>query len=166
MTARTAGTAPVTRRPPSWVTAFNPISRFLLRVGVPLGLNGLITVRGRKSGIPRTTPVAIIENAGRRWVWAPWGEAHWAQNLRAAGRATITLHRQPEEVTARALDHSERIAFFRDTLGPIAGRIRIGPLRPGRWFIRTVDSTNLDDPVGAAEGREVFELYPAERTSS
>jgi deazaflavin-dependent oxidoreductase (nitroreductase family) len=158
MTARTAGTTPTTRRPPSWVTVFNPISRFLLRAGVPLGPNGLITVRGRKSGLPRTTAVAIIEHAGRRWVWAPWGEAHWAQNLRAAGRATITVHGRAEDVTARDLDRTERIAFFRDTLDPAARQLHIGPLRPGRWFVRIVDSTDLDDPVGAAEGRAVFEL--------
>ncbi|MDQ6790679.1 MAG: nitroreductase family deazaflavin-dependent oxidoreductase, partial [Candidatus Dormibacteraeota bacterium] len=39
-----------------------------------MGPNGLITIRGRKSGLPRTTPVAIIEVSGRRWVWAPWGD--------------------------------------------------------------------------------------------
>jgi hypothetical protein len=48
--------------PPRWVFSFfNPLARFALRVGVPLGFNGLITVRGRNSGQPRTTPVAIIE---------------------------------------------------------------------------------------------------------
>jgi deazaflavin-dependent oxidoreductase (nitroreductase family) len=161
MTVRTTATTSTIRRPPAWVTVFNPVSRFLLRAGVPLGLNGLITVPGRKSGIPRTTPVAIIENAGRRWIWAPWGEAQWARNLRAAGRATITLHRRAEDVTARELDRAERVAFFRDTLDPVASQTRIGPLRPGRWFIRTVDSTDLDDPVAAAEGRVVFELAPS-----
>ena len=166
MTARTAGTTPTTRRPPSWVTVFNPISRSLLQAGVPLGLNGLITVRGRKTGTPRTTPVAIIEDAGRRWIWAPWGEAQWVRNLRAAGHATITLRRRDEDVTARELDRAERVAFFRDTLDPVARRIHVGPLRPGRWFIRTVDSTDLDDPVGAAEGRVVFELSAAHRDAS
>src|SRR6476661_7670057 len=87
--------------PPRWVfSLFNPIAKFLLKAGVPLGFNGLITVRGRKSGLPRTTPVAIIEVSGRRWVWAPFGEVQWVRNLRAAGRATITVHRRQEEVRA------------------------------------------------------------------
>ena len=29
--------------------------------------------RGRTSGLPRTTPLAIIDVSGRRWVWAPVG---------------------------------------------------------------------------------------------
>ena len=86
---------PAPPRVPRRVSLFSPILKFLLAAGVPLGFNGLITIRGRKSGLPRTTPVAIIEVSGRRWVWAPWGEVHWVRNLRAAGRATITV-RRPE----------------------------------------------------------------------
>ena len=46
---------------PPWVTFFGPIARFLLTAGIPLGPNALITIRGRKSGLLRTTPLAIIE---------------------------------------------------------------------------------------------------------
>ena len=71
-------------RIPRWIPYFNAITKFLLAAGVPLGPNGLVTIRGRKSGLPRTTPVAIIEVSGRRWVWAPWGDVQWVRNLRAA----------------------------------------------------------------------------------
>ena len=71
-------------------------------------MNGLITIRGRKSGQPRTTPVAIIDVDGRRWIWAPWGEVNWVRNLRAAGRATITVRRRDEEVRATELDQEGR----------------------------------------------------------
>ena len=121
--------------------------------GVPLGFNGLVTVPGRKSGLPRTTPIAIIEVSGRRWIWAPWGESQWVHNLRAAGRATITKRGRTEDVRARELDPTERVGFFRDVLGPVA---RDMPM--GEWFIRTVDRTDLADPAEAAEGRAVFEL--------
>ena len=140
---------------PPFVTFFNPITRFLLRAGVPLGFNGLITIRGRTSGLLRTTPVAIIDVAGRRWVWCPWGDVHWVRNLRASGRATITVRGRKEEVRATELDPAERVAFFRDVLGPVARG-----MRGGVWFIRTVDGVDLDDPVEAAEGRPVFELHP------
>ena len=91
-----------------------------------------MTITGRTSGQPRTTPVAIIEHDGRRWIWAPWGDVHWVRNLRAAGRATITVRRREEEVTATELDRAEREAFFRDVLGPVArsppaGRGSSGP---------------------------------------
>jgi deazaflavin-dependent oxidoreductase (nitroreductase family) len=140
---------------PPWVTFFGPIARFLLTAGIPLGPNALITIRGRKSGLLRTTPLAIIEVADRRWIWAPWGEVQWVRNLRAAGRATITVRGRREEVTATELDPNQRVAFFRDILGPLARSIPLGV-----WFIRTVDQVDLDDPVKVAEDRRVFELHP------
>src|SRR5262249_14757165 len=66
-----AGVPALHRRIPRLVPLFNPVVTFLLAAGVPMGFNGLVTIRGRKSGLPRTTPVAIIEVSGRRWVWAP-----------------------------------------------------------------------------------------------
>ena len=156
MSERTGGAAGVRRMPPRWVfSLFNPLARALLAAGVPLGPNGLLTVRGRRSGLPRTTPVAIIAASGRRWVWCPWGDVQWVRNLRAAGRATITVRRRREDVRAIELDRAERVAFFRDTLGPLARRTP-----GGAWFIRTVDGVDLDRPAEAAEGRRVFELYP------
>jgi deazaflavin-dependent oxidoreductase (nitroreductase family) len=140
---------------PRWISFFTPIARFVLATGMPLGFNALITISGRKSGLPRTTPVAIIEVSGRRWMWAPWGEVHWVRNLRAAGRATITVRRREEEVSATELDPAARIAFFRDFLGPLARSIPLGV-----WFIRAVDGVDLNDPVDAADGRPVFELHP------
>ena len=112
---------------PRWVTIFTPVARPLLAARVPLGFNGLITIPGRTSGLPRTTPVAIIEVAGRRWVWSPWGDVHWVRNLRAAGGATITVRGRDEEVT-------------RDRAGP--GRApRVLPGRPR--------SRRADPPVRA-----------------
>ena len=142
-------------RAPRRVTLFTPIARFLLAARVPLGFNGLITIRGRKSGLPRTTPVAIIDVSGRRWIWAPWGEVHWVRNLRAAGGATISVRGRKEEVRATELDPIERVAFFRDTLGPVARGIPFGVS-----FIRIVDGVDLGHPLEAAEGRPVFELDP------
>lgn len=151
MTARVGGVA----RVPWHVALFSPVLKFLLGVGVPMGFNGLITIRGRKSGQPRTTAVAIIAISGRRWVWAPWGEVQWVRNLRAAADATITVRGRADEVRATELDSAQRVGFFRDTLGPLARSIPLGV-----WFIRTADGVDLNDPVAAAEGRYVFELHP------
>ena len=141
-------------RAPLYVTLFTPVAKRLLDAGVPLGPNRLITIRGRKSGLPRTTPVAIIDVSGRRWVWAPWGDVQWVQNLRAAGRATIKVRGREAEVRATELDAAQRVGFFRDVLTPLARRIPLGA-----WFIRTIDGVDLNDPVAAAEGRRVFELH-------
>ncbi len=141
-------------RAPRWVTMFGGVAKRVLAAGVPLGFNGLITIRGRTTGTPRTTPVAIIDVSGRRWIWAPWGDVNWVRNLRAAGGATITVRRRSEEVTATELDRAQRVVFFRDVLDPAARAIPFG-----RSFIRIVDGTDLDDPNSAAEGRPVFELH-------
>jgi deazaflavin-dependent oxidoreductase (nitroreductase family) len=141
---------------PRWVTFFGPFTKFLLAARVPLGFNGLITIRGRTSGQPRTTPIAIIDASGRRWVWSPWGEVNWVRNLRAAGRATITVRGREEEVRAIELDPAERLAFFRDVLGPVAHGIPFG-----YSFIRIVDGVDLHRPLEVAEGRRVFELHAA-----
>ncbi len=151
MTARTRSAATA----PAWVTVFGPIATFLLAAGMPMGFNGLITIRGRKSGLPRTTPVAIIDVSGRRWVWSPWGDVHWVRNLRAAGGATITVRGRKEDVTATELGATQRVAFFRDVLGPVAQGIPFGVR-----FIRLLDGADLDRPLEAAEGRRVFELHP------
>ena len=160
MTERTAGsTGPDTTRSadapalPWWVSKPKAVVTRLLQAGAPLGPNGLITIRGRKSGIPRTTPVAVIQVDGRRWIWAPWGGSQWVQNLRAAGEATITVHRREERIRAVELDTAQRAEWFRDTLAPFARN-----MRGGIWFLRTIDQTDVDDPVAAAQGRAVFEL--------
>ena len=142
-------------RVPRRVSLFSPILKFLLAAGVPMGFNGLITIRGRKSGLPRTTPLAIIEVSGRRWVWAPWGDVQWVRNLRAAGRATINVRGRKEEVSATELDSAQRLEFFRDVLGPFARSIPFGVS-----FVRIVDGVDVRRPLEAAEGRAVFELHP------
>jgi deazaflavin-dependent oxidoreductase (nitroreductase family) len=141
-------------RAPRVTSIINVIAKPLLAAGVPLGYNGLLTVRGRKSGEARTTPLAVIEVDGRRWVWSPWGEVNWVRNLRAAGQATLTVRQREQDVRAIELDPAQRIAFFRDTLVPFARGIR-----GGEWFLRTVDGVDVRDPETAAENRPVFELH-------
>jgi deazaflavin-dependent oxidoreductase (nitroreductase family) len=143
-----------TRIPP-WVPFFNRIVRPLLAAGVPMGPNALVTIRGRKSGLPRTTPLTIVEFAGRRWLMAPYGDVDWVRNLRVAGRATITVRRRREAVTAVELGPEEAVAFYRDVLGPRVRRTRLGA-----WIVRHIDKVDVDNPTGAAEGRPVFELRP------
>jgi deazaflavin-dependent oxidoreductase (nitroreductase family) len=142
-------------RVPRSVSIVSPILKFLLAAGVPLGYNRLVTIRGRKSGLPRTTPIAVVNASGRRWVWAPWGDVHWVRNLRAAGQATITVRGRKEEVTATELDETQRVGFFRDVLSPFARSIPFGVS-----FVRIIDGVDLNDPVKAADGRRVFELHP------
>jgi deazaflavin-dependent oxidoreductase (nitroreductase family) len=140
---------------PWWAAYFNRIARPLLAAGVPMGPDVLLTVRGRKSGLPRTTPVTICENAGRRGLISPFGETDWARNLRAAGEATISRGRWQEAVTAVELGQADAAAFIRDIVAPAARQTRIG-----EWIVRNIDKIDIDHPMEAAEGRPVFELHP------
>ncbi len=79
---------------------------------------------------------------------------HRVRNLRAAGRATITVRGRDEDVRATALDRTQRVDFFRDVLGPVARGIPFGVR-----FIRIVGGVDIDDPEEAADGRVVFELH-------
>jgi len=139
---------------PRFVRLLSPLLQPLIGRGLPAGPNVLITVPGRTSGIPRTTPVAIIEVDGRRWIWSPWGEVHWALNLRAAGRATMTVCGRKEDVDATELDEAERVVFFRDTFTPF-----VKAMRGGVAFVRLIDGVVLDDPAEVASQTRVFELH-------
>jgi len=141
-------------RPPSFVRFLNPVARRVLRVGPLLGPNALITVRGRKSGAPRTTPVALVDIGGQRWVIGTFGEVNWVRNLRAAGEATVTVGRKAQQVQATELGLEERSAFFRDVVGPYVRRIPIGGLLLAILGARDV----LANPAAAAQHRPVFEL--------
>jgi deazaflavin-dependent oxidoreductase (nitroreductase family) len=149
MTASSSG------RLPRWVPYFNRVARPLLAAGIPMGPDVLITVRGRHTGRLRTTPITLVENAGRRGFISPFGETNWVRNLRVAGRATLSAGRWREDVNAVELGPTEAIGFIRDVLAPHARSSRFGD-----WFVRNVDKIDYDDPVGAAKGRPVFEIYP------
>src|SRR5829696_5475821 len=146
---------PDARALPRWVPWFNVIARRLLAAGVPMGPDFLLTVSGRRTGLPRTTPVTVCENDGRRGLISPFGETHWVRNLRAAGRATISTGRRHEEVVAVELRSEEATAFIRDIVGPHARRSRFG-----EWFVRTIDGIDIDHPEEAVIGRPVFEIHP------
>lgn len=139
-------------RVPGWIPLFNLMAKPLIAAGIPLGPDVLLTVRGRKSGRPRTTPVAVAEIGGRAWLLSPFGETEWAKNLRAAGRATLRAGRRRREVTTAELDREARIAFYRDVLEPY---LRTNAF--ATWIVRNLDRIP-PDPVAAADGRPVFEL--------
>src|SRR5205823_13121250 len=126
---------------PAFVSIFNPIARRLLRIGTPLGPNALLTVRGRKSGQLRTTPVALVEVNGRRWVQSPFGEVNWVRNLRVGGEATITVNRRPASVDAIELSTAQTPRFLKDVVGPYVGRIPLA-----RWLVLLLGlGDNLSD---------------------
>jgi deazaflavin-dependent oxidoreductase (nitroreductase family) len=100
-----------TNQAPRFVRLANILTKALLRTGLPLSGFGypmyLLTVRGRKSGQPHTTPVVIVEQEGKRYLLSPFGVVDWVRNLRASGVATFTRGRRHEEIRARELPGDE-----------------------------------------------------------
>lgn len=142
---------------PSFVPILNPLLLRLIRIGVPMGPNALITVRGRKSGVMRTTAVAVLETHGGRWVVGTFGDVNWVRNLRAAREAVVSTHGRRESVRARELNRAEAADFFTGVLAPYVGgsfikRAVLGALGAGDI---------LADPAAAASTRPVFELFSA-----
>ena len=148
---------------PAIVRRSNPLTTKLLRLGMPMGPNVLLTVRGRSSGEPRTAPVAVVEIEGRRFIIGAYGDVQWVRNLRAAGEGDIAIRGRKEHVTARELDPVAATTFFRETLPGFIGRLPwFGRLFGGALF-RFIAPEILGDPVAAAASRPVFELLPVER---
>jgi len=87
--------------------AANRVVRLLLKLGLMPGPTYLLTVPGRRSGRPLSTPVTLVEEGGQRWLVAPYGEVPWVRNARAAGRVTLTRGRRAETVSLRALGAAE-----------------------------------------------------------
>ena len=145
---------------PLSVSIFNPVLKRLLAVGLPMGFNGLVTIRGRKSGLPRTTPVAIIEVSGRRWVWAPWGDVHWVRNLRAAGRppspcaAETKKSRRPSWIRHSELrSFATRLVQSREASRSVSGSFAssMGSISTNRWKrprVAVSSNSTLCDKVG------------------
>jgi deazaflavin-dependent oxidoreductase (nitroreductase family) len=110
-----------TYQAPLFVRVGNVLTTTLLRAGVKLvGLGNypmyLLTVRGRKSGQPRTVSLAIIERNGKRYLGSPFGVVAWVRNLRAAGEATLTRGRRAETVNARELPKGEAALLLREEI--------------------------------------------------
>ena len=76
----------------------NALMRALLRVGLAPAGTYLLTVRGRSTGTPHSTPVTLVERDDGRWLVAPYGAVGWVRNARAAGRVRLSRGRHSEEL--------------------------------------------------------------------
>ena len=106
---------------PYRVTAFvrinNAMTTSLVRLGVPIGSFALLTVPGRKSGKPITTPIATFPQDGSRYLIATYGEVNWVRNLRAAGgAATLSKGRRTEQIQATEVEPRSAAPVLREAL--------------------------------------------------
>ncbi|MDQ7806001.1 nitroreductase/quinone reductase family protein [Amycolatopsis sp. A133] len=84
---------------PRWLRPANRLVRLLTRLGLRLGTVHVLTVPGRRSGVPRPTPVSPLTLDGHRYVVAGLPDGDWARNVRAAGRGELAHGRRKQAVT-------------------------------------------------------------------
>jgi deazaflavin-dependent oxidoreductase (nitroreductase family) len=131
----------------------NAVAATMLRLGLPMGPMYLLTVRGRKSGQPRSTPLAILERDGARYIIAVYGVSDWVRNLRAAGTATLTRGRRKDTITVTELPPKEAAIILKAMSGGGPGFLR-------NYFATTLASS-LEEFEREAMRHPVFRVDPA-----
>jgi deazaflavin-dependent oxidoreductase (nitroreductase family) len=82
----------------------NMLAKLFVRAGIGPRRMLLVTVAGRKTGKPHTTPLNVVETDGQRWLVAPYGGAAWAKNATVSGTAKLRRGRVTEWVELEPVD--------------------------------------------------------------
>jgi deazaflavin-dependent oxidoreductase (nitroreductase family) len=143
---------------PGWFTrnVFNRGVARLTRLGISVWGSRVLEVPGRKSGLPRRTPVNLLTDGDATYLVAPRGETEWVRNLRAAGgQVTLILGRRRETWRATEVEGPARIPVLRRYLARWKWEIGM--------FFDGVDGSSSDEALAAEAHRHpVFQLVPAE----
>ncbi|OBB81553.1 nitroreductase family deazaflavin-dependent oxidoreductase [Mycobacterium sp. 852002-30065_SCH5024008] len=94
-------------RPPRFLKPMNRVMMAVQRLGIPTGPAMVLTVPGRKSGRPRSTPMTPFKFQGGLYVVAGYPGADWAANARAAGTGTLSRGRRSRRVRIVELSAGE-----------------------------------------------------------
>jgi deazaflavin-dependent oxidoreductase (nitroreductase family) len=94
--------------------AFNAFAKTLMQLRIPTGGIALLTVPGRRTGQPRSTPVNLHVEDGRRYLVCPYGQVNWVQNVRAAGgRARLKSRGRTEDIRLQELPAAQAAPFLK-----------------------------------------------------
>jgi deazaflavin-dependent oxidoreductase (nitroreductase family) len=84
--------------PPRYLKPMNKLMVAVQKLGLPTGPAMVLTVPGRRSGKPRSTPMTPFQVDGGLYVVAGYPGADWAANARAAGTGTLSRGRRRRQV--------------------------------------------------------------------
>jgi deazaflavin-dependent oxidoreductase (nitroreductase family) len=101
-------------RASTWRRGLNAFVRPLARLGLTGPRTHLLTVPGRTTGKPWSTPVSIVARGGERWLVAPYGDRNWVKNARAAGWVELRRGRRGERLVVEELSPAEAVPVLRD----------------------------------------------------
>ena len=97
---------------PRWLGPASRVNTWLLRLGLPIGTQHVLSVRGRRTGLMRSTPVSLVTVDGSRYIVSGDG-LNWVANARAAGWGTLERGRRSERVALNELPLAERGPILR-----------------------------------------------------
>lgn len=97
----------------------NSVVTGLIRLGAAPHHDVLLTTVGRRSGLERTTPVTLVEDADGRWLVAPYGAVAWVHNARAAGTVRLRRGRHAETCTITEVGPDEAAPVLKAYLGEV-----------------------------------------------
>jgi deazaflavin-dependent oxidoreductase (nitroreductase family) len=137
---------------PRWLGPASRVNTWLLRRGLRIGTQHILSVPGRKTGLMRSTPVSLVIVDGSRYIVSGEGLA-WVANVRAAGWGTIERARRSERVALTELPAADRGPILRAFWHQVPhGRQFIA-----RFFGLAPDAT-ADDFEAAAPRCPVFRI--------
>jgi deazaflavin-dependent oxidoreductase (nitroreductase family) len=122
----------------------------------------LLTVTGRVTGAPRSTPVAVTPNDGGWTLTAAYGVGDWVKNLRAAGDATLTARGRRIRVRAFEIPPTHAAPRLRRILAD-AGRTTRRIIAP--YYTTPVDAS-LQAWEAEAARHPMFRLEPVDDADS
>jgi deazaflavin-dependent oxidoreductase (nitroreductase family) len=97
-----------------WRRGVNALVRPLAKAGLTGPRTHLLTVPGRRTGRPWSTPVSIVRIGSERWLVAPYGERNWVKNARAAGWVELRRGRVRERLGVVELAPEEAVPVLRE----------------------------------------------------
>ncbi|TDD49088.1 nitroreductase family deazaflavin-dependent oxidoreductase [Kribbella antibiotica] len=134
---------------------FNRAVAGLTKLGVSLMGSRVLSVRGRKSGEWRSTPVNLLILDGQRYLVAPRGHTQWVRNLRATPEARLQLGRGTETFQAEELADTEKLDILRLYLKKWSWEV-------GAFFEGDVTKNSPDEVLQhIAPGVPAFRISPA-----
>jgi deazaflavin-dependent oxidoreductase (nitroreductase family) len=120
----------------------------VLRRGLKVGSQYLLTAPGRNSGTPRSTPISIVMLDGERYIVSAFADADWVKNVRAAGEASLSRGKRTQAVKLVELPEPERDPILRAFLQQVPGGVRF------------FESPEPDAVVTSASRYPVFRVVP------
>lgn len=109
-------------RPPRYLKPMNKFMMAVQKLGIPTGPAMVLTVPGRRSGQPRSTPMTPFEHGGQLYTVAGYPGSDWAANARAAGEGLLSRGRRSRRIRIVELPPAEA----RPVLRSFAVKVPVG----------------------------------------